>query len=155
MLKSFKSVSFDLKLFGPLKIAAGCLVAMLVLVHAYAAEPEGAAEQAKVDRIKSSAKFGPGPKETEQAKINQIKASAKFGNGAKETEQAKINQIKASAKFGNGAKADEQAKMNQIKASSKFGAGPTESAADKNKMQSKMGGMAMSPGNQAPMAKSR
>ena len=134
MLKSFKSVSFDLKLFGPLKIAAGCLVAMLVLVHAYAAEPEGAAEQAKVDRIKSSAKFGPGPKETEQAKINQIKASAKFGNGAK---------------------ADEQAKMNQIKASSKFGAGPTESAADKNKMQSKMGGTAMSPGNQAPMAKSR
>jgi hypothetical protein len=113
MLKSFKSVSFDLKLFGPLKIAAGCLVAMLVLVHAYAAEPEGAAEQAKVDRIKSSAKFGPGPKETEQAKINQIKAS------------------------------------------SKFGAGPTESAADKNKMQSKMGGVAMSLGNQAPMAKSR
>jgi hypothetical protein len=41
MLKSFKSVSFDLRLLSPLKLAMGCLLAMLVVVHGYAAETPG------------------------------------------------------------------------------------------------------------------
>jgi hypothetical protein len=38
MLKSFKSIGFDLKSFGLLKLAGGCLLATLVLVRGSAAE---------------------------------------------------------------------------------------------------------------------
>jgi hypothetical protein len=69
-------------------------------------QSEAAAEQAKLDRIKSSTKLGGVATEsaTEQAKLDRIKSSTKLGGVAAESEaeQAKLDRIKSSTKLGGG-----------------------------------------------------
>src|SRR4051794_34553217 len=118
MLESFKSISFGRKFLRPWKIAVGCLLSMMLLVHAYAAGGVGG---------RTPAMTGGVPQEA---------------NGGKAVnERAKPDQTSSSPKFGGAAKgAAEQAKTGQMTSSPKFGGATKESGAERNKMQSKMGG---------------
>jgi hypothetical protein len=149
MLKSFKSASFDLKLFEPWKFAVGCVLSMLVFVHAYAAEKPGGVGAGSGQQITIAEEVGSKEDKAaaDRAKASRGKSSTKFGAGSKEAaEQAKEGRMKSSTKFGAGSKGSaEQIKEGRIRPTTKFGAGATESAADK-KMQTKGSGMAMNSG---------